>query len=154
MAQDKASVTNAFAYLEEDHQLVAGLLEKLADTTENAIKTRADLFPQLKDALTLHALIEEKILYPALEEVKATHEITMEAFEEHHVVKLLLAELDAGGQQSEEWTAKLTVLKENVEHHVKEEEGDMFVKARKALNAEQQERLAKAMQAFLETAKH
>ncbi len=142
-------VKDPFGYLEADHKKIANLLDQLEDTTENAIKTRAELFPQLKQGLDAHALVEEKVLYPALEEIRKTHDITMEAFEEHHVVKILLKELDAGDQQSEEWIAKLKVLKENVEHHVMEEENDMFKKARSALNQEQQNDLAREMQDFL-----
>ena len=63
-----------------------------------------------------------------------TREITLEGLEEHHVMKVLLRELAAMKFDSEQWTAKLKVLKENVEHHVEEEEGEMFVDAKKILS--------------------
>jgi hypothetical protein len=75
-----------------------------------------------------------------------TRDITMEGIQEHHVVKVLLRELDAMGVGSETWTAKLKVLKENVEHHVEEEEEDMFVKAREVLSKEQLEELGAQME--------
>ncbi|QQS23088.1 hemerythrin domain-containing protein [bacterium] len=149
MANSDTKVTNPFTWLKEDHKAVDELFEKLSDTTENALKTREELFTKLNDSLTRHAELEEAVLYPALEEIRKTHDITMEAFEEHHVAKLLLSELSNLDVDTEEWTAKLKVLQENIEHHVDEEESDMFKKAQSALTEEQQEALAKDMEAFL-----
>jgi hemerythrin superfamily protein len=132
---------NAFALLKADHKKVAGILEKLDSTTERGVKTREELFSQLKTELDVHARIEETIFYPALEAAKETRDITLEAFEEHRLVKQLLNELDKMSKDQEEWTAKFTVLKENVEHHVEDEEGEMFPKARKVLSEEQAETL-------------
>lgn len=138
---------NAFALLKEDHQRVAGILEKIDATTERGIKTREELFTQLKTELDIHAEIEETIFYPALEKHDETRDITLEGIEEHRIVKELLAELDAMAKDDEVWTAKMTVLKENVEHHVEEEEGEMFPKARKALSEEEVERLGTRLEA-------
>ena len=132
---------NAFALLKADHKKVAGILEKLDSTTERGVKTREELFSQLKTELDVHARIEETIFYPALEEAKETRDITLEAFEEHRLVKQLLGELDKMDKGDEQWTPRFTVLKENVEHHVEEEEGEMFPKARKVLSEEQAEEL-------------
>ena len=132
---------NAFALLKADHKKVAGILEKLDSTTERGVKTREELFSQLKTELDVHARIEETIFYPALEEAKETRDITLEAFEEHRLVKQLLGELDEMSKDQEEWTARFSVLKENVEHHVDEEESEMFPKARKVLSEEQVEEL-------------
>src|SRR6185295_7620257 len=138
---------NAFTLLTADHKKVAGILEKIDSTTERGVKTREDLFTQLKTELDVHAHIEETILYPALEEVEVTHDITLEAYEEHRLVKQLLAELEKMDKGEEQWTARFTVLKENVEHHVEEEEGEMFPKARKALSEEQAEELGTRLEA-------
>lgn len=138
---------NAFTLLKADHKKVAGLLEKIDSTTERGVKTREDLFTQLKTELDVHARIEESILYPALEKIEVTHDITLEAFEEHRLVKQLLAELEKMDKGDEQWTAKFTVLKESVEHHVEEEEGDMFPKARKALTDAQAEELGTRLEA-------
>lgn len=132
---------NIFELLKQDHEKVAGLFEQLEPTTERAEKTRQELFARLKSELDLHAYLEETILYPVLKEVEETREIALEGVEEHRVVKRLLAELDSMPVTSEQWTAKLTVLQENVEHHVEEEEGEMFKKARAALSSEQIEDL-------------
>ena len=132
---------DAFTLLKADHKKVAGLMDKIEDTTERAIKTREELFTQLKSELDIHAQVEETILYPVLEKAKETHDISLEAYEEHKVVKRLLSELESEPKDAEEWTAKFTVLKENVEHHVEEEEGEMFKKARRVLSEEEIEEL-------------
>jgi hemerythrin-like domain-containing protein len=138
---------DAFELLKKDHEKVSGIFEKLEPTTERALKTREELFTQLKNELDVHAKIEEQIFYPAIREARETHEITLEAYEEHAVVKRLLAELEKLPKDDETWGAKLTVLKENVEHHVEEEEGEMFTGARKVLSSEQIEELGARMEA-------
>lgn len=132
---------NAFKLLKSDHEKVAGILEKLEGTTERALKTREDLFAQLKTELDIHTHIEETILYPVLEKAEESRDITLEAYEEHRLVKQLLKELEAAAKDDEQWTAKFTVLKENIEHHVEEEEGEMFKKARKVLSEDEIETL-------------
>jgi hemerythrin-like domain-containing protein len=138
---------NAFALLKADHEKVAGILETIEETTERAVKGRDELFARLKAELDLHAMIEEEIFYPALEETQEAREITLEAYEEHRLVKQLLTELEAEPKDTEEWTAKFTVLKENIEHHVEEEEGELFKKARQALSEEEIETLGEQLQA-------
>ena len=137
---------NAFSLLKADHKKVADLLEKLDATTERGVKTREDLFKKLKTELDVHTRIEETIFYPALEKAEETHEITLEAFEEHALVKQLLTELESMPKDDEQWTAKMTVLKENIEHHVEEEEGEMFKKARKVLNEQEIDLLGTRME--------
>ena len=137
---------NAFELLKQDHEKVSGLFEKLEPTTERAVKTREELFEKLKNELDIHAEIEERIFYPALKEAAETRDIVMEGFEEHKIVKQLLEEMSALSVDTEEWTAKLTVLKENVEHHVEEEEGEMFKGARQVLSKEQAEELGARME--------
>ncbi len=132
---------NAFSLLKADHKKVAGLLEKIDATTERGVKTREELFTQLKSELDVHAHIEENIFYPELKKADETREITLEAFEEHRLVKQLLNELEKMDKGDEQWTARFTVLKENIEHHVEEEEGEMFKKARKVLSDQKAEEL-------------
>jgi iron-sulfur cluster repair protein YtfE (RIC family) len=138
---------NAFELLKQDHKKVSGIFEELEPTTERGIKTREELFARLKQELDIHARIEEEIFYPAIKEAKETRDITLEAYEEHNVVKQLLAELDELPKSDETWGAKLKVLKENVEHHVEEEEGEMFTGAREVLSPEQIEELGTRMEA-------
>ena len=137
---------DAFALLKADHEKVAGILETIDGTTERALKGREELFTKLKEELDIHARIEEEIFYPALEDESETREITLEAYEEHRLVKQLLSELEAEPKDTEEWTAKFTVLKENIEHHVEEEEGEMFKKARTVLSKEEAELLGERLQ--------
>jgi iron-sulfur cluster repair protein YtfE (RIC family) len=143
-------VSDPFQYIEEDHEGIASLLERLDATTEEAEKTREELFPQLQERLTRHAEMEETLLYPVLEKIDTTHDLTMEAYEEHNVAKTLLEELSSMDVQMEEWSAKLTVLKENVEHHVEEEETEIFPKARKEVSKEERESLAKQIEEWVE----
>jgi iron-sulfur cluster repair protein YtfE (RIC family) len=138
---------NAYDLLKEDHKKASAILEKLEPTTERALKTRDELFTRLKSELEVHTAIEEQIFYPALKQAAETRDIIFEALEEHNVVKGLLSELASTPKDSEEWTAKLTVLKENIEHHVEEEEGEMFKNAREALTDQQAEQLGDRMQA-------
>jgi iron-sulfur cluster repair protein YtfE (RIC family) len=137
---------NVFTLLKADHDKVGGILKKIDATTERGVKTREELFTQLKTELDVHARIEETIFYPELEKADETHDITLEAFEEHRLVKQLLGELEKMDKSDETWTARFTVLKENVEHHVEEEETDMFPKARKVLTKEQAEEIGTRME--------
>jgi hemerythrin superfamily protein len=137
---------NAFEVLKVDHEKVAGVMEKIDQSTERASKTREELFTQLKNELDLHAKIEERIFYPALEDKEETRDITLEAYEEHNLVKQLLSELESEPKDDEKWTAKFTVLKENVEYHVEEEEGELFKKARSVLSKDEIEELGNRLQ--------
>jgi hemerythrin-like domain-containing protein len=138
---------DAFELLKSDHEKVAGIMEKIDGTTERALKTREELFTQLKSELDVHAQIEETIFYPVLEKAEESRDITLEAFEEHRIVKQLLSELEVDAKDDEIWTAKFIVLKENVEHHVEEEEGEMFKSARKVLSKEQVNQLGSRLEA-------
>lgn len=134
-----------FKLLKTDHKKVAGLFEELESASGSAAKLR--VFEQIKTELDLHTHIEEKIFYPALEEPKETHEITLEAYEEHNVVKRLLQELSRAKNANDEWEAKAKVLQENVEHHVEEEENELFKKAKSALSKQELETLGDEMEA-------
>jgi len=104
------------------------------------------VFAQIKTELELHTHIEETIFYPALEDPKQTHELVLEAYEEHDVVKKLLAQLSKAKSADEEWDAQAKVLRENVEHHVEEEENELFKKTRAALSKEEIETLGEQME--------
>ena len=110
-------------------------------------RKHVELFRKIYQDLDVHSRIEEELLYPILKESEETREIAAEAVEEHRVVKQLLKELDVSQKGTEEWTARCTVLQENVKHHVEEEEGEMFSKARKVLSEQQLEDLGTRMAA-------
>jgi len=135
---------NAFDLLKADHRQVAELFERL----ENASgKEKLDVFERIKSELEIHTHIEETIFYPALEKPDETHDLTLEAYEEHNLVKQLLGELSGAKSATDEWQAKAKVLRENVEHHVDEEENELFDKADDALTDEEIEALGDRMAA-------
>lgn len=133
-----------FELLKKDHKKVSELFAQIEAASG---QTKLSIFRQLKNELDVHAHIEEAIFYPALEREAETRDITLEAYEEHKVVKDLLAQLAAATSPDEDWVAKLTVLKENVEHHVEEEEGELFDKASDVLTGDQADQLGNGMQA-------
>jgi len=143
---------NAITMLTEDHRAVKRLLDELETTTERGIKTRTELYDRIKEMLTVHETIEEEIFYPALLERAKTHDITLEGYEEHHVVDLLMGELEELDVADETWGAKASVMKENVEHHIEEEEGEMFQKTRQVFDDDALEELGRRMQARKESA--
>lgn len=137
---------NAIELLESDHEKVKKLLERGDDTTEKAVKTRTQLFAEIKKEMEVHEAIEEEIFYPALKEHPKAKDIVLEGYEEHHVVDTILAELAETGVEDERWAAKFAVMKENVEHHIEEEEDDMFAKARDVFTKEELEALGERME--------
>lgn len=133
-----------FELLKADHKKVAELFDQLESDSG---KRKLDVFKQIKSELEVHTHIEEKIFYPALEKPEETHDLTLEAYEEHNVVKTLLQELSGSRAATDEWQAKAKVLRENVEHHVEEEENELFDKAKDALSSEQLDALGTRMAA-------
>ena len=138
---------DAIALLKVDHDKVKELLSQLESTTDRGIKRRTELFATIKKELTLHEIVEEEIFYPALKEHPKAKDIVLEGYEEHHVVDLLLGELDALDVRDETWGAKAQVMKENVEHHIEEEEGEMFPQARQVFDTGELHDLAERMAA-------
>jgi hemerythrin-like domain-containing protein len=136
---------DAIALLKEDHDKVKRLLEEGDSTTERGVKTRTQLFDKIKQELEVHEAIEEELFYPALRQYAEAKELVLEAFEEHNVVDTILGELEATPVDDETWGAKFTVMKENLEHHIEEEEGEMFQQARDLLGADELESLGERM---------
>ena len=135
---------DAFQLLKADHKNVAALFDQL-ESARGQAKLR--VFEQIRTELELHTHIEEKIFYPAVEEPEETHDLTLEAYEEHAVVKQLLKELSRARSADDEWEAQAKVLRENVEHHVEEEENELFPKAEAALGEEEIDELGERMAA-------
>ena len=131
---------NALTLLENDHKKMRKLLEELESTTERGIRTREELYSTIKGELLVHEAIEEEIFYPALKEHPKAEDIVLEGYEEHHVVDVVMAE-------HESWGAKAKVMKENVEHHMEEEEGEMFKQARSVFDADELQELGERMAA-------
>lgn len=139
---------NALALMKADHDRMKNLLEEALDAEEP--RERVDLLHKIRAALMAHERMEEDVFYPALRANAAAKDIVLEGYEEHHVIDLILDELLDVPEESDEWRAKLKVLQENVEHHIEEEEGEMFAKARQALEAEMLEHLGAMMEATKE----
>jgi hypothetical protein len=138
---------DALTLLRKDHDKVKTLLRELEPTTERAEKTRTELFQQIKTELTVHEIIEEEIFYPTLKQHPKAREIVLEGYEEHDVVDTLMGELEALPVDDETWGPKAKVMIENIEHHIEEEEGEMFQKARQVFDREELEQLGRVMEA-------
>jgi hemerythrin-like domain-containing protein len=146
-APTREGTMDALKLLEEDHKKVKKLLSDIESTTERAVKTRTSELARLKQELTIHEAIEEEIFYPALKEHAKTREIALEAYEEHGVVDMIMSEIEQTPVENETWMAKFTVMKENLEHHIEEEEGEMFKQARQVFDKETLEDLGERMEA-------
>ncbi|MBA3740096.1 MAG: hemerythrin domain-containing protein [Chloroflexi bacterium] len=136
---------DAITLLKADHDKVKTMLADGEATTERAEKTRSELFEKLKAEMMLHERIEEEIFYPALKSHPKARDIVLEGYEEHHVVDEIMGELEATDVTDETWGAKFKVMKENIEHHIEEEEGDMFKQARQAFDTDELEQLGARM---------
>ncbi|MFN2483586.1 MAG: hemerythrin domain-containing protein [Candidatus Limnocylindria bacterium] len=136
---------DALDLLKTDHQKMKELLSRGEETTERAEKGRTELFATIKQELTVHERIEEEIFYPALRDHPRARDIVLEGYEEHHVVDTILGEMEQVPVTDETWTAKFKVAKENIEHHIEEEEGEMFSAARKVFDREELEELGARM---------
>jgi hypothetical protein len=120
---------DALELLAEDHARAKKVMQKLRQT--EGPDTRQALFVQLERDLDVHEAVEEEILYPALQARES--EIVLEGIEEHHVVDMLMVELDSLPFDDESWGARCRVMIGNIEHHMDEEEVELFPLARKVL---------------------
>lgn len=128
MAETKSQ--DAIALLKEDHRTVEKLFKDFESAKGEGRKEK--LARQICMELTVHTNIEEEIFYPACEG-KIEEDMIKEAYVEHDSAKLLIAEIEAGSGQSDDYfDAKVKVLSEQVEHHVEEEEKELFPEVRKA----------------------
>lgn len=140
---------SAITMLKSDHATLKRLLGDLEKTTERAVKERERLIGEIEREIKMHSQLEEEIFYPAyLAKAKKTdaEDLFYEATEEHHVVDMVLPSLKSANPKSHEFSARAKVLKELVEHHIEEEEGEMFTKARKLLSDPQLQELGEMMQ--------
>jgi hemerythrin-like domain-containing protein len=140
--------------LERDHRVIEAILKEGVDADEQSDDERRAILARLAKELAAHELMEEKVLYPVLKSHSQARDIVLEGYQEHHVADVVMKELQEMPPSDERWGAKLTVLKENIEHHIEEEEGDMFKLARTLLSEEQLEELGAQMQELREKAMH
>lgn len=130
---------NITELLAEDHREAESLIAELEGGGDS------ETFTKLKNALTLHSQIEEEIYYPALEDFEETEELVDEAYQEHSDVEQLLSDMSAAEPDSEEFQDLLFQLKESVNHHVEEEEGEIFPLSERLLGEETLEQMGNEM---------
>jgi hemerythrin-like domain-containing protein len=130
---------DAIELLKQEHRMVKELFEQFEEAGERATRQRRTLVEKLTAALVPHMAVEEQHLYPMFRERgdEDDRHMALEAIEEHHVVKVLLKELEAMTPDDERYAAKVTVLQELVDHHIKEEEEEIFPVLAKATSREE-----------------
>jgi hemerythrin superfamily protein len=141
---------NALEVLKQDHQKVKDLFQQARQGSDG--NKRKELFDKIDTALEIHTHIEETIFYPAIDEHDEFKDMVAEALEEHQEAKSLLDELEELGADDHDFGSKLQQLMEAVEHHVEEEEGEMFPKVQEVFGEDELEQLGQDLQAAKGTA--
>jgi len=134
---------DALDLIKQDHKRLRKLLD---ETLKAEGAEREERLDHLRTELVAHERMEEEVLYPRLRDEKKAHETVLEGYEEHHVADVLLDELLDVPPETDLWKAKVKVLKENVEHHMDEEEDELFKGARAVLDREELNRLGERME--------
>lgn len=138
--------TDAIVILKDDHKEIKKLFRDFRSAGPNATKAKGDIVAKIIEALTVHTYIENECMYPSVREaVPDVEDDILESYEEHHVADLLVMELVTMKPEDERFDAKTTVLIENVEHHIDEEESEWFPKVRKALGRKELQRLGEEL---------
>ena len=144
--------SDAIVLLKEDHKEVKRLFrdfEKAGDDTDR----KGELVKQIIEQLTVHTYLENEVMYPEVRRLLPDLEDdVLESYEEHHVADVLCAELSAMQPSDERFDAKTTVLIENVEHHIEEEESEWFPKVREGLGRNQLTEIGERMIAMRDEA--
>ncbi|MDD2034316.1 hemerythrin domain-containing protein [Pseudomonas sp. FP1154] len=142
---------NAIDLLKADHERVKAILAQLSESTSRGIKKRTDLLAKLEMEISIHTRLEEEILYPAYKQAggKEQAEMYYEAKEEHRTVdSLVLPDLKNTDPSTPEFAGRVKVVKELLEHHIEEEETEMFPQAKKLLGKATLESLGEQMEAM------
>ena len=138
--------TDAITMLKEEHKTVERLFKRFEKAGGRAHVEKRDIVDRIVEALSVHAAIEEQVFYPVVRAtVPGVEDQTLESLEEHHIVKWVLSELDSLSPTDERFDAKVTVLIENVRHHVEEEEQDLFPMVRNGLGRDSLSDVGKVM---------
>ncbi|MEQ1726792.1 MAG: hemerythrin domain-containing protein [Vicinamibacterales bacterium] len=136
--------------LERDHRRLEALLKQAVETDAAPLTDRKAILEQFATELLAHEQIEAKVLYPVLKSHAEAKDIVLEGYQEHHVADVLMEELQELPPSDERWGAKLEVLQESLEHHIEEEEGEMFKTARSVMSPEQLADVGARMEAMKE----
>ena len=146
---------DAITLLTRDHREVEQLFKQFEKLTERAQKSMKKIVMKMIRELAIHSAVEEILFYPAVRTAglkagtragEAASDLVLESLEEHHIVKWTLSELEKMDPEDERYCAKVEVLVESVRHHIEEEEGDLFPKARKLLGEEVLDELGQRME--------
>jgi iron-sulfur cluster repair protein YtfE (RIC family) len=135
-------IVNALDLIKDDHDRLKKMFKAALDTTDAT--ERSEMLQRIRAELIAHERMEEDIFYPALRASSdKAKDIVLEGYEEHHVIDMILDEMFEVPEHTDQWQAK---LHENLEHHIEEEEGEMFSRAKKSLGTEALENLGQRMQ--------
>jgi hemerythrin-like domain-containing protein len=138
--------TDAIVLLKNDHKEILKTFTAFEKTGESAQKEKGRLVKKMIELLTVHTYIENEVMYPRVRELlPEVEDDVLESYEEHHVADVLVMELFGMKPDAERFTAKTTVLIENVRHHIEEEEDEWFPKVREGLGRKVLQELGAAM---------
>jgi hemerythrin-like domain-containing protein len=137
---------NAIELLKDDHEKVKKLLADGEKTGESKPDKRRSIFEELKREMMVHEQIEEEIFYKELRAHPKAKDLVLEGIEEHNVVDTIMGQLEATEPTDEFWGAKFKVMRESIEHHIEDEEGEMFPTAKKVFDATELDDLGTRMQ--------
>jgi hemerythrin superfamily protein len=144
---------DAITLLKQDHKNVESLFRRFEQAGDRAHKTKRRLVDQMIEELSVHSSIEETVFYPATRDARReTEDEVLESLEEHHLVKIVLSELEGMDPKDERFDAKVTVMMENVRHHIGEEEHDLFPQVRSALGRKELQELGERLEEAKRTA--
>ena len=125
---------DAIVLLKDDHREIKRLFREFEEAGDRATKTKGAIVEKIIEALTVHTYLENEVMYPEVRSrLPELENDVLESYEEHHVADVLCAELSMLSPEHERFDAKTTVLIENVEHHIEEEETEWFPKVREGL---------------------
>jgi hemerythrin-like domain-containing protein len=134
---------NVFDVLKADHEKVQKILDQMQHTSERAGKRRQQLLKSLDESLVPHMYAEENYFYQILLDETEEKTTSFEAIEEHRAAKMVLADLHEAALDDPRWPARLKVLKELIEHHIEEEESEVFKLARTVIDKDRASSVAK-----------
>ena len=138
--------TDAIVLLKDEHKQIRRAFREFEKAGEDAYVAKGKAVDRIIELLTVHTYIENEVMYPRVRELlPEVEDDVLESYEEHHVADVLVVELSMMKPQDERFTAKTTVLIENVEHHIAEEEEEWFPKVRSGLGRKQLQALGEAM---------
>ncbi|PJK29917.1 hemerythrin domain-containing protein [Minwuia thermotolerans] len=130
--------------LKEDHRRVQGVIDDILATTENSEKTREELFEKIKTDLELHTSFEEEVFYPEARKATGMDEEIRDDLKEHKEADQMLDKLSAMSVTSDRWMKELRNLKDALEHHIEDEQGELFPATEKAISEERLQEMGRS----------